>query len=212
MVKTYNELMTEARETIPELTPEDVHDRQGNGDGPFCSMSGKRMKSGRVISRGLFHPARILEIQVEGALSDKDRPVIAYCAGGVRSLLAAQTLKEMGYAEVYSMAEGFNGWKDRSFPFAKDFELTTNQLERYSRHFTLAEVGEKARGSCYRPRSCSSARAVWDLRRPFTSRPQGSGPSASWISTSWTAAIFSGKSSTGTRTSGCRRPNPPSIR
>ena len=147
MVKTYNELMTEARETIPELTPEDVHDRQGNGDGAvLLDVREKDEVRQGYIEGAVSIPRGFLEIQVEGALSDKNRPVIAYCAGGVRSLLAAQTLKEMGYAEVYSMAEGFNGWKDRSFAFAKDFELTTNQLERYSRHFTLAEVGEKGQG------------------------------------------------------------------
>jgi rhodanese-related sulfurtransferase len=38
--------------------------------------------------------------------------VVIYCAGGVRSLLAARNLKEMGYTNVSSMIGGFNGWKN----------------------------------------------------------------------------------------------------
>ena len=39
------------------------------------------------------------------------RPVVLYCAGGVRSLFAAQTLAEMGYTDVASMKGGFQAWK-----------------------------------------------------------------------------------------------------
>ena len=35
-----------------------------------------------------------IEQQIEGAAPDRDAPVILYCAGGVRSLFAAQTLAD----------------------------------------------------------------------------------------------------------------------
>jgi molybdopterin/thiamine biosynthesis adenylyltransferase/rhodanese-related sulfurtransferase len=147
MAKTYNELMTEARGAIPELTPEDAQSKLENGGGPvLLDVREKDEVRQGYIEGAVSIPRGFLEIQVEGTLSDKDRPVIVYCAGGVRSLLAGQTLRDMGYKEVYSMAEGFNGWKNRNLPFTKDFELTTDQLERYSRHFTLSEVGEKGQG------------------------------------------------------------------
>ena len=40
-----------------------------------------------------------IEQQIEGAVPDRDAPVVLYCAGGVRSLFAAQTLADMGYTE-----------------------------------------------------------------------------------------------------------------
>ena len=52
-----------------------------------------------------------IEQQIEGVAPDRDAPVILYCAGGVRSLFAAQTLAEMGYTDVASMSSGFQGWK-----------------------------------------------------------------------------------------------------
>jgi rhodanese-related sulfurtransferase len=41
---------------------------------------------------------------------------VLYCGGGNRSALAAQTLQEMGFARVVSMAEGWSGWLSRGYP------------------------------------------------------------------------------------------------
>jgi molybdopterin/thiamine biosynthesis adenylyltransferase len=69
--------------------------------------------------------------------------VVAYCAGGVRSLIAAKTLREMGYENVISMSGGFAAWKNAGLPFVQDRQFTQEQATRYSRHFMLPEVGEK---------------------------------------------------------------------
>ena len=45
----------------------------------------------------------------------KDRPVVLYCASGGGSALAAKTLSEMGYAEVYNLG-GFKEAADAGFP------------------------------------------------------------------------------------------------
>ena len=37
---------------------------------------------------------------------DKDSPIIVYCASGVRSKQAAETLVDMGYTEVYNLDGG----------------------------------------------------------------------------------------------------------
>ena len=54
-----------------------------------------------------------LEQEIEAAAPDRDAPVVLYCAGGVRSLFAAQTLAEMGYTDVASMNGGFQAWKSQ---------------------------------------------------------------------------------------------------
>jgi rhodanese-related sulfurtransferase len=46
----------------------------------------------------------------------QDARIIVACASGGRSLLAAETLKKMGYANVVSMAGGFNEWSKQGFP------------------------------------------------------------------------------------------------
>ncbi len=88
-------------------------------------------------------PRGFLEIRVEEAVPDKSTPIIAYCAGGVRSLIAARTLKEMGYENVVSMAGGYTAWKNAGNRWVADRQFTPEQITRYARHFTLPEVGEK---------------------------------------------------------------------
>lgn len=89
-----------------------------------------------------FIPRGFLELQIEQHQTDRDKPVIIYCAGGVRSALAARNLKEMGYTRPISLIGGFNGWKNAGFPFKIPTVLTEEQRIRYSRHTLLSEVGE----------------------------------------------------------------------
>ena len=91
---------------------------------------------------GVIHiPRGHLEAQIENRISDKSVPVIAYCAGGVRSAFAAKTLQDLGYTDVVSMAGGFGKWKDEGRAWKKPIVLTPDQRERYGRHLLLPEVG-----------------------------------------------------------------------
>jgi rhodanese-related sulfurtransferase len=47
------------------------------------------------------------------------RPVIAYCANGRRSRLAAGALKKLGFAEVYSLRGGLRSWSEAGLPVEK---------------------------------------------------------------------------------------------
>src|SRR3954449_7335691 len=91
---------------------------------------------------GAVHiPRGHLEAQVEGRLLDKTAPVVVYCAGGVRSAFAAQTMQELGYTDVLSMAGGFGKWKDEGRAWKTPVVLTQDQKHRYMRHLLLPEVG-----------------------------------------------------------------------
>jgi rhodanese-related sulfurtransferase len=63
-----------------------------------------------ALANAVHIPRGHLESQVESRLADKSAPVLIYCAGGTRSAFAARTLAELGYADVVSMAGGFNKW------------------------------------------------------------------------------------------------------
>jgi molybdopterin/thiamine biosynthesis adenylyltransferase/rhodanese-related sulfurtransferase len=89
-----------------------------------------------------FIPRGFLELQIEQHQNDRSKPVVVYCAGGVRSALAARNLQEMGYERVISLIGGFNGWKNAGFDFKIPSVLTEEQRIRYSRHTLLSEVGD----------------------------------------------------------------------
>ncbi|MGH0033138.1 MAG: non-hydrolyzing UDP-N-acetylglucosamine 2-epimerase [Myxococcota bacterium] len=48
--------------------------------------------------------------------ADRERKLVLYCGGGHRSALAARTLQDMGFRHVRSLAEGWTGWTERSYP------------------------------------------------------------------------------------------------
>jgi molybdopterin/thiamine biosynthesis adenylyltransferase/rhodanese-related sulfurtransferase len=83
-----------------------------------------------------------LEMQAESKVPDKDAPIIVYCAGGNRSALATETMKQMGYTNVRHMSGGFAGWRDAGLKIVQPVVWTDRQADRYSRHFVLPEVGE----------------------------------------------------------------------
>jgi len=63
-------------------------------------------------------PRGILEVKADPEmpmhdtrLTDREQLIIAYCASGGRSLLAAVTLLEMGFTQVKSMTGGFGLWQ-----------------------------------------------------------------------------------------------------
>ena len=93
---------------------------------------------------GAVHiPRGYLESRIEGAVPDKSKLVLVYCAGGNRSAFAAKTLEELGYDKVVSLAGGFTDWKRNGLPFEIPQALDESKRRRYSRHLLIPEVGEE---------------------------------------------------------------------
>jgi molybdopterin/thiamine biosynthesis adenylyltransferase/rhodanese-related sulfurtransferase len=144
MAKTFQEIADDARRQIPEVSVDEVDKlRSGQTDPVLLDVREKEEYRAGHLAGSLSIPRGFLEMQVEGQLPDKSHPVIAYCQSGTRSLLAGVVLKEMGYTNVTSMAGGFGAWKGAGKHWEQDFQFTPDQLERYSRHFLLPEVGEE---------------------------------------------------------------------
>lgn len=144
MAKTYKQLMEEARQVIPEVSIEEVKNRMERGENWTLLDVREReeYREGHLEGASSL-PRGFLEIRIEETVPDKSTPIIAYCAGGVRSLIAARTLKEMGYENVVSMSGGYTAWKNAGYKWVADRQFTPDQITRYARHFTLPEVGEK---------------------------------------------------------------------
>ena len=144
MAKSFQDIMAEARKEIPEASAQEVNELlKSNGKSPVLLdvRESDEWRQGH-LEGAIPLPRGFLEIKVESAIPDKNTPIVAYCAGGVRSLLAAKVMKEMGYQNVTSMSGGYAAWKNGGFKWVQDFQYTPEQLIRYSRHFLLPEVGE----------------------------------------------------------------------
>ena len=144
MAKTFQQLMDEARKEIREVTVQDAKELLEN-NGKFVLLDVREKDEYREghLERAVSLPRGFLEIKVETTVPEKSTRIIAYCAGGVRSLLAAKALREMGYRDVVSMSGGYTAWKAAGYKWVQDYQFTPEQLIRYSRHFLLPEVGEE---------------------------------------------------------------------
>jgi adenylyltransferase/sulfurtransferase len=110
MAKSFQDIMAEARKEIPEASPQQVSELlKNNGKSPVLLdvRESDEWRQGH-LEGAIPLPRGFLEIKVETAIPDKNTPIVAYCAGGVRSLLAAKVMREMGYQNVTSMAAIFS--------------------------------------------------------------------------------------------------------
>lgn len=96
-----------------------------------------------VIPNALLIPRGLLELKIEDQIPNKDQEIVLYCAGGNRSALAAKSLQELGYKKVHSLIGGYGDWKKNNLPTYQKKFLRPDQLDRYSRHILMPEVGEE---------------------------------------------------------------------
>jgi molybdopterin/thiamine biosynthesis adenylyltransferase/rhodanese-related sulfurtransferase len=140
MPKSYADLLREARAQIREVTPQEV-DALPPGRATLVDVrEASEWDQGHLP--GANHVSKsYIEQQIEAVAPDRDAQVILYCAGGIRSLFAAQTMADMGYTNVASMSGGFQAWKGAGLPFETPVSLSPEQKLRYSRHLLIPEVG-----------------------------------------------------------------------
>lgn len=143
-MKSYRQIVEEAKTEIPEVTVGEVKAAQENG-GEFVLLDVRDEDEYRAgyIPDAVHVTRGMLEFSVENYIPDREQKVVIYCAAGLRSLLAAKSLSEMGYTDTVSMAGGYRDWSAAGYPTAQDKPMSTEQLDRYSRHFMLTEVGER---------------------------------------------------------------------
>jgi molybdopterin/thiamine biosynthesis adenylyltransferase/rhodanese-related sulfurtransferase len=144
MAKTYADLLEDVRTKAQLVSLDEIKRRiEANEGYVLVDVREKDEWRGGYIPGAIHLPRGFLEMQAESKLTDRSAKLIVYCAGGIRSAFAATTLSALGYEHVESANPGFVRWKDLGYPIEKPAELTPAQLERYSRHLLLSEVGEK---------------------------------------------------------------------
>ncbi|TMD88450.1 MAG: molybdopterin-synthase adenylyltransferase MoeB [Chloroflexi bacterium] len=151
MGEASREIMRQARRQVPEWSTPQVNEAMAhqheagreNQEIVLVDVREKHEWNEGHIPGAIHVPRGYLELQVEEAVPEKDKTVVLYCAGGVRSLMAGATLQQMGYKNVVSMAGGFGAWKGNGYSFVQPRTMSEAQAKRYSRHLLVPEVGEE---------------------------------------------------------------------
>lgn len=124
-MKKFEEIVDEAREHVDELFPWDVDELMENNKDALildireeCEFAAYHVQHSMLIPRGILETACEYEYEdsVPELVEARDREIIVLCRSGKRSLLAAFTMKIMGYNNVKSMQTGLRGWNDYELP------------------------------------------------------------------------------------------------
>lgn len=143
MSPSYQDLLADSREVVPEVQDTDLAPRIEADDGPLVIDVRETSEWDQGHIPGAVHvPRGFLESRI-GGLATHEREIVVSCAAGQRSLLAGRTLAEMGFTSVASLAGGFARWKQNGNPVVVPRVLSDKQRARYSRHVLIPEVGEE---------------------------------------------------------------------
>jgi len=119
--KTYKTMVAENAPQVEEIFPWDLLDELDTGATLLLLdiRCPNEFEDAR-INGSINVPRGILEIAVDYGYEEtipelveaRDRRVVVICRSGNRSVLAAYTLKLMGYTNVASLRTGLRGWND----------------------------------------------------------------------------------------------------
>ncbi len=152
-MKTLKDMLAEARQVVPEEGPAELQRRLASPEPPIVidvrdpdEYRDGHIEAATNISRGF------LEFRIASAVPDPNRTVVLYCQTGLRSLLAGKVLKDLGYSNVINLQGGYQKWVQSGLPVVREEPWTPEQIQRYSRHFLLSQVGEKGQRRLRRAR------------------------------------------------------------
>lgn len=128
MSSSVKQMLEAANAVVPKITPAQAREMIGKGnalildvrDAPEVEKSGKI--AGAVhVSRGMLEFRADPDSPYHDKNFAKDKSIILYCASGGRSALAAKTLKDLGFANVYNVG-AFKDWAEQGGEVEKPIE------------------------------------------------------------------------------------------
>jgi len=119
----YKTLLEAARREVKGLSVDEARAFHGRSDVVFVDIRDPRERDREGRMPGAFSCTRgMLEFWVDPEspyhkpIFAEDKTFVFFCAGGLRSLLAAQTAQQMGLKPVAHLTDGFSGWKKSGAP------------------------------------------------------------------------------------------------
>jgi len=125
MAKTFNQLIADALTEIDEIFPWDLEEYlEKVPETLLLDIRELDEFEGAHLANSIHVPRGILEQACEWDYAEtipelvnaRERPVIVVCRSGNRSVLAALTMKMMGYKNLVSLKMGVKGCNDSDIP------------------------------------------------------------------------------------------------
>ena len=125
-IKSSQTLVSEALKEIKIISPEKALELSNDNKCNLIDLRDIReLENEGRIEKSLHIPRGMLEfwldpesVYFKDEKLDMNKEMIVFCAGGLRSALAAKSLKEMGYDKVSHIDGGFGLMKQKGFKIA----------------------------------------------------------------------------------------------
>ena len=122
-IKSSQTLVSEALKEIKTISPEEALELSNENKCNLIDLRDIReLENEGRIEKSLHIPRGMLEfwldpesVYFKDDKLDMNKEMIVFCAGGLRSALAAKSLKEMGYDKVSHIDGGFGLMKHKGF-------------------------------------------------------------------------------------------------
>lgn len=118
--QAFAKLVAEVKKSknIQEISSEDFKKHLEDNKPMFIIDVREESERCQFFIDGSVHISKgVLERDIEGHFIPEDQklPIVTICSGGFRSALAAASLLDMGYKEVYSLAGGLKDYLEHDF-------------------------------------------------------------------------------------------------
>ena len=122
-IKSSQTLVSEALKEIKTISPEKALELSNENKCNLIDLRDIReLENEGRIEKSLHIPRGMLEFWLDPESDysknnklDINKEIVLFCAGGLRSALAAKSLKEMGFTKVSHIKGGFASMKKKSF-------------------------------------------------------------------------------------------------
>jgi len=124
-MKSYDDLIADALTRVKEVLPWDLGKRLAAGDVPLlldvrepAEFAALRIPGSINVPRGVLEQSCEWDYDetVPELVARREREIVVICRSGKRSALAADVMREMGFADVASLKLGVRGWNDAELP------------------------------------------------------------------------------------------------
>ena len=124
-MKSFQELVDDSTKHVSEIMPWDLEEKLKQDNPPLVLDVREIPEFENMHIRGSMNiPRGILEIACDYD-NEKDAPelvharkqeVVVVCGSGKRSIMAANSMQQMGYENIHSLKTGIKGWNDYDLP------------------------------------------------------------------------------------------------
>jgi rhodanese-related sulfurtransferase len=123
ITRGYKSMVEAAKRDIETIPTEEAIKMVGRDDVVFVDIRDPRELEREGKMPGAFHaPRGMLEFWIDQdspyhkPIFNQDKTYVFFCAGALRSALAAKMAKDMGLSPVAEIAGGFGAWKKAGGP------------------------------------------------------------------------------------------------